>query len=60
VSHDLSVILEDATKVAYINKTLVLHDTLGKNKKFDTKNNHFCEVELLHMLGNSDTKNCSC
>ncbi|NOX15928.1 MAG: ABC transporter ATP-binding protein [Epsilonproteobacteria bacterium] len=60
VSHDLSIVLEDATKVAYINKTLVLHDALLENKKFDTKNDHFCEVELLHMLGNSHKKSCSC
>ncbi len=60
VSHDISVILEYASKVAYINKTLILHDIDIKNRKFDTKDSHFCEVELLNMLGNGTQKACSC
>ena len=50
VSHDISVILEYANKVAYINKKLVLHEISEYKNKFDTRNCHFCEVELLQML----------
>ena len=60
VSHDISIILEYATKVAYINRTLVLHDLDTKERKFNTKDAHFCEVELLNLLGNSHKKGCSC
>ncbi|MFK5882584.1 MAG: ABC transporter ATP-binding protein [Sulfurospirillum sp.] len=60
VSHDISIILEYASKVAYINRTLVLHDIDIKNKKFDTQKSHFCEVELLNMLGNKTQKSCLC
>lgn len=51
VSHDLSVILEYASKVAHINKNLSFHDLSSVKKEFDTDNNHICEVELLQMLG---------
>jgi zinc transport system ATP-binding protein len=51
VSHDLSVILEYASKVAHINKDLSFHDLGSIKKEFDTDNNHICEVELLQMLG---------
>ncbi|MCV6608032.1 MAG: ABC transporter ATP-binding protein [Campylobacterales bacterium] len=51
VSHDISVILGYATKVAYINKTISNHDLCGTKKDFETKDGHFCEVELLQMLG---------
>jgi len=62
VSHDISVILNYASKVAHINKTLTYHD-IKQTKGFDTSDEHFCEVELLQML-NSNTldtkKSCSC
>lgn len=51
VSHDISVILGYATKVAHINKRLIFHDISNKSKSFDTTNGHFCEVEMLQMLG---------
>jgi zinc transport system ATP-binding protein len=50
VSHDISVILEYASKVAHINKQLSFHD-LNIKQTFITKGEHFCEVELLQMLG---------
>ena len=50
VSHDLSIILEYASKVAHINKTLAFHDLSSMKKEFNTAN-HFCEVELLQMMG---------
>ncbi len=52
VSHDLSVVLQYATKVAHINKKLSFHDLESLQKEFDLSNNaHICEVELLQMLG---------
>lgn len=52
VSHDISVILGYANKVAHINKVLAYHDiNQHQNRKFFTKDTHFCEVELLQMLG---------
>jgi zinc transport system ATP-binding protein len=51
VSHDLSVVLEYATKVAHINKKLSFHNLSSIKKEFNLNNNHICEVELLQMLG---------
>ena len=61
VSHDISVILEYATAAAHINKTLSFHDISDKNHIFHTHNQdeHFCEVELLQMLGSDECKSCS-
>jgi zinc transport system ATP-binding protein len=56
VSHDISVILNYATKVAHINKVLTFHN-IKDEKTFDTKDEHFCEVELLQML---NKKSCQC
>lgn len=55
VSHDISVILGYANKVAHINKILTYHDIDFKKKIETNDNEHFCEVEMLHLLGN-----CSC
>jgi zinc transport system ATP-binding protein len=52
VSHDISVILQYANKVAHINKTLTYHDIL--NKANISNDDHFCEVEMLQMLGDKD------
>jgi len=51
VSHDISVILGYATKVAHINKKLVFHDIPTKAKSLDIDSEHFCEVEMLQLLG---------
>ncbi len=61
VSHDISVIMEYASKVAHINKTLTYHDISNK-KSLKPNNKHFCEVELLEMLGsNAEThEGCKC
>jgi zinc transport system ATP-binding protein len=62
VSHDISVILNYASKVAHINKTLTYHD-IKQTKSFDTTDQHFCEVELLQMLNSNNIdqkKSCSC
>lgn len=51
VSHDISVIMGYANKVAHINKTLNFHNVEQKQKDIGSKNDHFCEVEMLQMLG---------
>jgi len=60
VSHDISVILEYANKAAHINKTLSYHDISDKQKTFHTHNEgeHFCEIELLQMLGSENCNTC--
>jgi zinc transport system ATP-binding protein len=60
VSHDISVILEYASKVAYINKKISYHDISSQSNKFNTKDNHFCEIELLQMLNHDSKKGCTC
>jgi len=60
VSHDISVILEYANKAAHINKTLSYHDISDKHSTFHTHGNdeHFCEIELLQMLGKDNCDTC--
>jgi len=60
VSHDISVILEYANKAAHVNKTLSFHDISDKQSTFHTHGNkeHFCEIELLQMLGSENCNTC--
>ena len=60
VSHDISVILEYANKVAHVNKNLSYHDISDKHSTFHTHGNeeHFCEIELLQMLGAENCNTC--
>ena len=60
VSHDISVILEYANKAAHVNKTLSFHDISDKHTTFHTHGNdeHFCEIELLQMLGAKECSTC--
>ena len=60
VSHDISVILEYANKAAHVNKTLSYHDISNKKQTFHTHGNegHFCEIELLQMLGAEGCDTC--
>lgn len=53
VSHDISIILGYANKVAHINKNIVFHDISKESKETidKTDDGHFCEVEMLQMLG---------
>lgn len=46
VSHDTTVLLGYATKIAHINQTLHLHEAIGKTKE-DFNSEHVCPVELL-------------
>ena len=60
VSHDISVILEYANKAAHINKRLSYHDISDKKSTFHTHGDeeHFCEIELLQMLGAEGCSTC--
>ena len=60
VSHDISVILEYASKAAHINKRLSYHDISNKKETFHTHGDeeHFCEIELLQMLGADGCSSC--
>ncbi|MBN2721840.1 MAG: ABC transporter ATP-binding protein [Campylobacterales bacterium] len=52
VSHDISITMEYANKVAYINKTIAFHDMTEAKSRFSLHpQGHFCEVELLQLLG---------
>jgi len=55
VSHDITVSLKYATKIAYINKNIFMHES--PNLSFE-KDGHFCEVELMQMLQRCTCKNC--
>ena len=61
VSHDISVILEYANKAAHVNKTLSYHDISDKQSTFHTHggDGHFCEIELLQMLGAENCHTCT-
>lgn len=60
VSHDISVILEYANKAAHVNKRLAFHDISDKKSIFHTHGDeeHFCEIELLQMLGADNCHTC--
>lgn len=68
VSHDISIILSYASKVAHINKKITYHDISKTQNKLNPKDEHFCEVEMLQMLGEGSQKEtctaskekCSC
>ena len=61
VSHDLSVILEYADKALYVNRFATFHDIADKSSVFHTHGDagHFCEVELLEMLGAEACRSCN-
>ncbi len=61
VSHDISVILQYANKAAHVNKGLSYHDISDKTQTFHTHGDedHFCEVELLQMLGSENCDTCA-
>lgn len=60
VSHDISVIMEYANKVAHINRKLTYHD-ISHKKSIQKDQEHFCEVEMLELLSKNPQKSsCSC
>lgn len=60
VSHDISVILEYANKAAHINKTLTYHNISELRNTFKRDDGHFCEVDMLALLGTKDRGCCEC
>ena len=50
VSHDINILFEGVNKVAHINKTLHLHDSVDND--INLKDGHFCEMELLDYFRN--------
>lgn len=51
VSHDISVVLEYASKAAHINKKLTFHNLSKLQEELEIQpEKHLCEVELLQML----------
>ncbi|CAA6818212.1 MAG: Zinc ABC transporter, ATP-binding protein ZnuC [uncultured Sulfurovum sp.] len=50
VSHDVSVIMQYATTVVHINKTLSYHDISAMKEQVNNKDQHFCEVELFNQF----------
>ena len=51
VSHDIKILLRNVDKIAYIHKKLVLHE----GPKLDIpKDKHFCEVELIDFLKDTE------
>ncbi len=50
VSHDINILFEGVNKVAHINKTLHLHDSVDND--IHLKEGHFCEMELLDYFRN--------
>ncbi len=59
VSHDISVILSYANKVAYINKRVTFHEVKSTFQPKEGEE-HFCEVEMLQLLGSEQKKACKC
>jgi zinc transport system ATP-binding protein len=51
VSHDISVILQYASKAFYINRKLTKHNLGSMKNEFKSISSHICEIELLEMLG---------
>jgi len=50
ISHDLDFLLEGVNKVAWVNKTLVLHD--APDLHFERKDGHFCEIDFINEVHN--------
>ena len=53
VSHDISIVIQYANKVAHINKKLTFHDLSSMKKNLNTTAEHICEVELLELMQES-------
>jgi zinc transport system ATP-binding protein len=51
ISHDISLTMEYANKVAHINRKLTFHDITHTKKNIIDNGEHFCEIEMLELLG---------
>jgi len=50
ISHDINVLLEGVNKVAWISKSLVIHNT--PDLHFKQGDGHFCEIEFINAIQN--------
>ena len=50
ISHDINILLEGVNKVAFVSKTLVLHNT--PDLHFNRDDGHFCEIEFINAIQN--------
>ena len=48
ISHDINILLEGVNKVAFVSKTLVLHNT--PDLHFTPNEEHFCEVDFINAI----------
>jgi len=48
ISHDINILLEGVNKVAFVSKTLVLHNT--PDLHFTPDEEHFCEVDFINAI----------
>jgi zinc transport system ATP-binding protein len=62
ISHDISLTMQYANKVAHINKRLNFHDISHTKTNILDKNEHFCEIEMLELLGGKTIhhEGCGC
>ena len=63
ISHDIALTMQYASKVAHINKKLTFHDISNTKKTLSQNNEHFCEIEMLELLGGNTkehNKGCKC
>ncbi len=59
VSHDISLLLGYASKVAYINRTITMH-SVEEAHKLSQREGHFCEVELINEILGKTKRGCQC
>lgn len=59
VSHDISLLLGYATRVAYVNRNITMHTVEG-SKDLLTGDEHFCEVELINEILGKKSRGCAC
>ena len=52
ISHDINILLEGVNKVAFVSKTLVLHNT--PDLHFTPDEEHFCEVDFINAIQKCD------
>ena len=59
ISHDISLLLGYANKVAHINKHINFHQ-VDKESLVATEDGHFCEVELINTIAKKQQRGCKC
>ena len=52
ISHDINILLEGVNKVAFVSKTLVLHN--APDLHFQADEGHFCEIDFINAVQKCD------